>query len=165
LRQALIAVGVAAGYNLFMAKGAYAGPAQTPLRPRKDSAMFKTTPRLKFHRIILSSGVVIAALFLLTAVPTRSAQDSPPLKNGEALSSTSAVNDQAALTAPKQNGEPKKSKLEKTKTDAAELSALADKLRDELKKMNVNVFSLDVIQKTEEVEKLAKKIKGEAYAQ
>ena len=36
--------------------------------------------------------------------------------------------------------------------DAAELSALADQLRDELKKMNSNVLSLDVIRKTEKVE-------------
>lgn len=124
--------------------------------------MFRTTPRLKFYRIILPLAVVFAALVLLTTASLQSAQNPSPPKNGEALSSTSAVNDQAALTAPKQNGGPKKSSLEKTKTDAAELSALADKLRDELNKMNVNVLSLDVIQKTEEVERLAKKIKGEA---
>jgi hypothetical protein len=108
-------------------------------------------------------GAVVAALVLLTTVSMRSAQSPASLKNGEALPPPAAVNNEASLTAPRENAEPKKSKLEKTKTDAAELSALADKLRDELKKMNANVLSLDVIQKTEEVEKLAKKIKGEAY--
>ena len=48
--------------------------------------------------------------------------------------------------------------------DAAELSALADKLRDELKKTNVNVLPLPAIQKTQAMEKLAKKIKGETVA-
>jgi len=63
---------------------------------------------------------------------------------------------------PKEKEEPKKSKLEKTRTDAAELSALADQLRDELKNMNVNVLPLDVLEKAQKLEKLAKKIKGEA---
>jgi predicted mannosyl-3-phosphoglycerate phosphatase (HAD superfamily) len=78
------------------------------------------------------------------------------------LSSPAAVNNGAAVTTPQQKEEPQKSNLEKTKTDAAELSALADQLRDELKKMNINVFSFKVIEETEKIEKLAKKIKEEA---
>jgi len=125
--------------------------------------MIRTRPLTRFRGFMLPLGVgVVAALFLLTTVSVRSAQNPAPPKNGEVLSSPSAVNDQAALTTPKQNGELNKSNLEKTKADAAELSALADQLRDELNKMNVNVFSLAVIQKAEKVEKLAKKIKGEA---
>jgi len=147
-----------------MAKGSDAGPAQTPLRARKDSAMFRSAPRLKYRRYILPLGVVVvAALVLLTTESMRSAQNPPAVKNGDAFSPPAVVNDEASLTTSKEKAEPKKSKLEKTKTDAAELAVLADKLRDELNKMNVNVLSLDVIQKTEEVEKLAKKIKGEAY--
>ena len=154
---------MAGGYNLSMAKGPYADPAQTPLRSRKDSAMIRARPLLKFRGFILPLGVgVVAALVLLTTVSVRSAQNPAPPKNGEVLSSPSAVNDQAALTTPKEKEEPKKSNLEKTKTDAAELSALADQLRDELNKMNVNVLPLDVIEKTQKLEKLAKKIKGEA---
>jgi len=125
--------------------------------------MIRVRPLLKFRGFILPLGVgVVAALVLLATVPVRSAQNPAPPKNGEVLSPPPAVNDQAALSPPKQNGEPKKSNLEKTRTDAAELSALADQLRDELKKMNVNVLPLDVIDKTEKVEKLAKKVKGEA---
>ena len=118
----------------------------------------------KFRGFLFSGAIgVVAALGLLTAVSLRSQQspDSPP--NGAPFASPSAVSDQAALTASKPKSEPKKSKLEKTKTDAAQLSALADQLREEIDKMNVNVLSLNVIQKTEEVEKLARKIKGEAY--
>lgn len=161
--QASIAVDVAGGYNLSIAKGPYADPAQTPLRSRKDSAMIRARPILKFRGFILPLSVgVVAALVLLSTVSVRSAQNPPPPKNGEVLSSPPPVNDQSALVTPKQQGEPKKSNLERTRTDAAELSALADQLRDELKQMNVNVLPLDVIEKTQKLEKLAKKIKGEA---
>jgi len=125
--------------------------------------MIRTRPLLTLRGFILSPGVgVVAALVLLTTLSVWSAQNPAPPKNGEVLSPPIAVNDQSALTTPKQNGGPKKSNLEKTKTDAAELSALADQLRDELNKMNANVLSLDVIEKTQRLEKLAKKIKEEA---
>jgi hypothetical protein len=125
--------------------------------------MIRTRPLTTFRGFTLPLGLGIVATFvLLTTVSMRSVQNPSPPNNGEVLSPSPAVNDQAALVTSKQQGEPKKSNLEKTRTDAAELSALADQLRDELKKMNVHVLSLDVIQKTEEVEKLAKKIKGEA---
>jgi RNA polymerase-binding transcription factor DksA len=100
---------------------------------------------------------------LLTTVSVRSAQSPAPPKNEEVPPPAAAVKNEAALTPSNPKGEPKNSNLEKTKADAAELSALADQLRDELKKMNANVFSLDIIEKTQKVEKLAKKIKGEAY--
>jgi len=146
-----------------MAKAPDAEPAQSPLRSRKDSAMIRTRPLLKFRGFILPLGVgVIAALVLLATVSLRSAQNPGPPKNGEALSSPSAVNGQAALITPKPQGDTKQSNLEKTRTDAAELSALADQIRDELNEMNVNVLPLDVIKKTVTVEKLAKKIKEEA---
>lgn len=55
-----------------------------------------------------------------------------------------------------------KSDRENSIMDAAELAATADKLRDELKKIDVNVLPLASIQKTQSMEKLAKKIKGES---
>jgi len=112
--------------------------------------------------VVFLSVVVIALVGLLAALSVRSAQNPAPPNNGAPLPPPAAVNDQAALTTPQQKGEPKKTHLEMTKADAAELSALADQLRDELNKMNVNVLPLDVIEKTQKVEKLAKKIKGEA---
>jgi hypothetical protein len=117
--------------------------------------------KLRGFLFLFGAGVVAASVLMMPG-PVRSAQDPAPAKNTAALPSPSPVNDQAALISTGEKGEPNKSKLDKTKADAAELSALADQLRDELNKMNVNVFSLDVIQKTQEVEKLAKKIKGEA---
>ena len=126
--------------------------------------MIRGRPRLNFRGFILPLGVVVVgAVVLLTSGSVRSAQNPGPTKNGEVLAPPSGVNDQATLITPKEKEELKKSNLEKTRADAAELSALADDLRDELKKMNVNVLPLDVIEKTEKLEKLARKIKGEAY--
>lgn len=125
--------------------------------------MFRTRPLLKLRGFILPLGVgVVAALILLTTVSVPSAQTPASAKTEKALSPPAVANDQAALTTLNQKAEPKNFNLEKTRIDAAELSALADQLRDELKKMNVNVLSLDVVKKSEEVERLAKKIKGEA---
>jgi len=118
----------------------------------------------KFRELILPLCLGgTTALILLTAVPMRSGQNPPPPTNVEIPATPPAVNDQAALISPQQKEEPKKTHREKSKADAAELSALADKLSAELNKMNINVLSLDVIQKTKEIEELAKKIKGEAH--
>ena len=107
-----------------------------------------------------SGGMGLAALILLTAMSLRSAQNPAPLTNAPPPSA--AVNNQAALATPKPKEGAPKSGRDKVKADAAELSTLADQLRDELNKLNVNVFSLDVLQKAEKIEKLAKQIKGEA---
>ena len=104
----------------------------------------------------------LGALILLTALSLWGAQNPNPTKDGMTASAHSEVTDPSATTTPKPKGEPNGSGLEKTRTDVARLAALADQLRDEIDKLNVNVFSLDVIQKAEQVEKLAKKIKGEA---
>lgn len=126
--------------------------------------MFWTRPPLKAGVSILSlGGMAVAAFALLTSVPMRSAQNPSSPKSGEALSQAPANNNQPAANTPKEKGEAKKTNIEKTRTDAVELSTLADQLRDELKNMNVNVFPLDVLDKTQKLEKLARKIKGEAY--
>jgi hypothetical protein len=105
---------------------------------------------------------VVAVWVLLATVPVVSGQNPASPPTGEAVSPPAAANDQAARTTPKQQGEPKESNLEKTRTEAAELSALADQLRDELNRITFDIFSLGIIEKTEKVEKLAKKIKGQA---
>jgi hypothetical protein len=104
-----------------------------------------------------------APLILLAAISLWGAQKPALPKDGEAVPSPPAANSQTAAMAPKPKEEPIKSAREITRTDAAELSALADKLSVELSKMNINVLSLDVVQKTEAIEKLAKKIRGEAH--
>jgi hypothetical protein len=51
--------------------------------------------------------------------------------------------------------------FEKSKSDAAELAALAKRLREELDKPNAKILSLEVINRAERIEKLAKKIRDE----
>ncbi len=121
--------------------------------------MIRPRPLHNLRGLVLPLGLGLA---LLAGLPVWSGQNALPDKPSAALSPPAAAKNEAITLTPKQDTEPAKSKLEATKTDAAELSALADQLRDELNKLNVNVFSLDVLHKTEKVEKLAKKIKEEA---
>ncbi len=55
-----------------------------------------------------------------------------------------------------------KSEFEKLKRDADELADLAKSLQDEVDKSTENVFSLTVIEKADRIEKLARRIKGDA---
>ncbi len=91
----------------------------------------------------------------------RAAEDSATPKRGTQEPSAPQHQSQTASAAPKS---PQASSHEIAKADAAELSALADQLRDQLQKMNINVFSLSVEKRTEAIEKLAKKIKDEINA-
>ncbi len=62
----------------------------------------------------------------------------------------------------KQKQEILKSNFEKMKNDADELADLAKSLHEDLNKSNENVLSLKIVEKAEKIEKLAKKIKGQA---
>jgi hypothetical protein len=55
-----------------------------------------------------------------------------------------------------------KSNFDKMKNDAGELADLANALKEELNKSNENILSLDIVDKADKIEKLAKKIKGTA---
>jgi len=63
---------------------------------------------------------------------------------------------------PKQKSDLLKANFEKMKRDAGELADLAKAPQDELNKSNENILSLDIVDKAEKIEKLAKKIKGTA---
>jgi hypothetical protein len=70
-------------------------------------------------------------------------------------------NTDVVLTA-KQKRDLLKSRFEKMKDDAAQLAAEASDLHAKLDKSSVDILSLEVIQKADKIEKLAKKIKDEA---
>ena len=55
-----------------------------------------------------------------------------------------------------------KANFEKMKRDAGELTDLAKALQEELNKSNENILSLDIVDKADKIEKLARKIKGTA---
>jgi hypothetical protein len=122
---------------------------------------FRALHKLRVIVISLSAGI-FACIVLLAKAPAQSTPSAPPPDHGAVVSSGLDVGNEAAPPPTPPPAEPKKIKLNKTQTDAAELSALADQLRDELDKMNADVLSLDVIQKTEKVQSLARKLKGEA---
>jgi len=63
---------------------------------------------------------------------------------------------------PKQRRDMMKANVEKMKRDAEELGALAKALQEELEKASENVLSLQIVEKAEKIEKLAKRIKGTA---
>ena len=130
------------------------GSSMIPIRSQRDLGGFM---------LRLGMGSVAGFIFI-SALSVWSAQNPALPKTNETAPAPSEVHNPAAVGSPKQNEDGEKSNHENAKADAAELSALADQLHDELKKMNKNVFSLAVVKKTEEIERLAKKIKGEANA-
>lgn len=110
-------------------------------------------------RFILGS----AAVGMLLATVTSWSGQNPSLPQPAKVATPSpAVMEKAAPVVPPPKGTISFGR--ETISDAAELCNLADQLRDELGKMNVNVLSLGVIRKTHAIEELARKIKGEAYA-
>jgi len=107
---------------------------------------------------------VVASLILLIAVSGRSAQYPILPKREEPLPPPPVIYMPPKPATPQPKVAPKKLNRNKTQTDAAELSDLAEKLNAEVSKMNVNILSFDVIQKTEEIEKLAKKLREDSHA-
>lgn len=107
---------------------------------------------------------MVAVLVLLATGSVAGGQDANSAGKEPVPSGQAAAVKNGAVAAVRPTREPEDPALAKTRADAAELSALADQLRDELNKMTLDVFSLDVLQKAKKAEKLAKKIKGEANA-
>ena len=62
----------------------------------------------------------------------------------------------------KQRREMMKANFEKMKRDAEELALLAKGLQEELDKASENVLSLQIVEKAEKIERLAKRIKSTA---
>jgi len=90
----------------------------------------------------------------------------PPHSDGGASESVrqaqSNVEPPQAPLSGKQERDLLKANFEKMKHDAGELADLAKALQQELNKSNENILSVDVIDKADKIEKLARKIKGTA---
>jgi hypothetical protein len=131
--------------------------------------MRRTHQSVWFRGFILPLGWLVAATVISpTTAPSRSPQGpaDPPqagLQAAQLLPQRAAEekNPGTELT-PKQKREVMKSNFEKMKKEAAQLASMATELRDQLDKSNVDILSLDVIQRAERIEKLARKIKEEA---
>ena len=122
-----------------------------------------------FHGSLVPLACLVSALLIfLSAGPSRLgaglAEPQGAHHGGHAQSPDVNPLDKNAgtgLTA-KQKAAMMKSNFEKTKDDASELADMANGLRDELNKTNINILSVDVIHRAEKIEKLARKIKEEA---
>jgi hypothetical protein len=146
----------------FMRKPLGLGPPHVSLRLRTDATMIPTRLPPRLCEFPLPKLVcIIAALILLSVAPLSMAQNPAVPKTGQPVSPPRAPNAHAAVTTPQQET-PKSSPGDQAKADAAELSDLADQLRDQLHRTDINILPLNIIQKTEAIEKLAKKIRGEA---
>jgi hypothetical protein len=139
----------------------------------KDIRMALLFCKLSFRRT--------AILLWLLAIFAGPLLNDPPLVSAPAASSlsraTSAANGQQAESQPrsaqsneesslplsqKQKNDLLKSNFEKMKHDASELADLAKALKEELNKSNENILSLDIVDKADKIEKLARRIKGTA---
>jgi hypothetical protein len=161
-------------YNRFGWVGARCIASPTPVHNGKDIGM-----ALFFSKLSHSRTAIL--LWLLVSLAGQ-LLDNPPLVFGAAASSpsgaTSAANGQqdgrprlhpaqsneesSPSLSRKQKNDLLKYNFEKMKHDAGELADLAKALQEELNKSNENILSLDIVDKADKIEKLAKKIKGSA---
>jgi len=129
--------------------------------------------RLSFYRtaILLWLSVGLAGQLLSHPPLASAAAGSPP--SGVTTAADGAQGRQPSPRAPSNEGtlpplsaEQRrsilKSNFEKLKRDADDLADLAKALREDLNKSNQNILSLDVIDKADKIEKLARKIKASA---
>jgi len=137
----------------------------------KDVAMIQSQCFARLRGVTLSWGLLIAVTCLTPApAPAQSPQiTQPPGTQTSGHHPQSTVPDDLLSfrysVPPPMSAKQKLSivhaNFEKSKSDAAELAALAKELRKELDKPNVNVLSLEVRNRLEKIEKLARKIREE----
>ena len=114
--------------------------------------------------IILSLGLLFS-LICLTRVPApaQSSNQGNQGNNSRARSSVldTSRNEIPEPMTPEQKRSIMRANFEKSKSDAVELAALAKGLREVLDRPNANLLSLEVINRAEKIEKLARKIREE----
>lgn len=125
-------------------------------------------PRRQAALLVLIGGMAVLSL-------AQPAPDNPPPPAAAVVQTTlsnSPQDTQQPELAPGAQGEDQlsrkqrkgilKANFEKMKRDADELATLAKDLQTDLDKSSENVLSLQIIEKAEKIEKLAKKIKSAA---
>ena len=124
--------------------------------------------------VILSLGLLISLAFLMPAPAFAQSTASAPMATtethtgGHRMMSAEIPNEARGPldTDPQSMNARQKLRIvhanfERSKSDATELATLAKELRAELDKPNVNVLSLEVMNRIEKIQKLAKKIRDE----
>jgi hypothetical protein len=113
------------------------------------------------------AGQMLAAPPVIPAIAAKSPpQATTPAADPEASEAVPRAQSNQELTplplSEKQKRELMKANFEKMKRDAGELADLAKALQQELNKSNENILSVDIVEKADKIEKLARKIKGAA---
>ncbi|MFZ0962524.1 MAG: hypothetical protein WAO35_16640 [Terriglobia bacterium] len=110
---------------------------------------------------ILRWGLLIAVTCLTPApVPVQSLPI-PHAQADDVPTPNPKIQDEPSPLSAKQRQKLMQANLDKSKSDAAELAALAKELREELDKPNANALSPDNMNRIEKIEKLAKRIRDE----
>ena len=128
----------------------------------------KSIERIKsLHRRILGVTVMGAILFaLLTASPVTAQNRRFPTTPEAQPQNPYPFPDAPTVVSPDRTEKQKealvKYNFKEMKKHASQLTELAQSLQKKIDQTSANVLSLEIIQKAEEIEKLAKKIKGEA---
>ena len=86
-------------------------------------------------------------------------RDDPPVFNTNI--DNNAVHTEGVHLSPQQRRLIMRARFETSKNDAAELATLAKELREVLDKPNTSALSLEVINRSEKIQKLARKIRDE----
>jgi len=118
------------------------------------------------REIILVLGLLVAVACLTSAPAPAQSQQGTSTHSSHMPSSDdddmrSLRTDTSQPISDKQKQRIVHANFEKSKSDAAALAAMAKELREELDKSNGSVLSLEVINRAEKIEKLAKKIREE----
>jgi hypothetical protein len=120
----------------------------------------------RLRGMIFSWGLLLTLTCLTPALTTAQSQQNSQPHGARAAtplpddSSNTRTEIPEAMSA-KQRQSIMRANFEKSKSDAAELAALAKGLREILDKPNINVLSPDVINRADKIERLAKKIRDE----
>jgi hypothetical protein len=94
--------------------------------------------------------------------PSGATSAAPGLQRDSNLQSAQSNEESPLPLSRKQKNDLLKSNFEKMKRDAGELADLAKALKEELNRSNENILSLDIVDKADKIEKLARRIKGTA---
>jgi hypothetical protein len=131
-----------------------------------SKSSFYRTAILLWLLVGFAGQILDAPRSISAAAATSPAQATTPAADAEASQAVPRVPSNQELTplplSEKQKRDLMKANFEKMKRDAGELADLAKALQQELNKSNENILSLDVVEKAEKIEKLARKIKGSA---
>lgn len=146
-------------------------PALLPYIHGKDIGMAHLFRILRFSRIAIPLWLFVTLAGQMLGVPLIIPATAAPL-HPEATTQAADTETSQAVTNAQSNQESSqeplsakqkrdllKANFEKMKRDAGELAGLAKALQEELNKSNENILSLNIVDKADKIEKLAKKIK------